>query len=248
MTESEWLAGNDPQPMLLFLRGKVSSRKLRLFACTCCRSIWHLLTNNAGRDAINVAEHHADGLASDRERTSVLRRVSKAWTSHNEALPEAYQKSDAEGDAGGVLVTAIDGARACVAKDAFEAAYEGTICAAHAVGRNAATVGTSAKAELVGREKQYAHQTRLLRDVIGNPFRPTKINPAWLTPTVTNLAQAAYDERILPSGELDRERLAILSDALEEAGCDDGDILNHLRSPGPHVRGCWAVDLLLGRS
>jgi hypothetical protein len=65
---------------------------------------------------------------------------------------------------------------------------------------------------------------------------------------VTSLATAAYDERILPSGELDPARLAVLSDALEEAGCDDPDILNHLRSSGPHVRGCWAVDLILGNS
>ena len=71
------------------------------------------------------------------------------------------------------------------------------------------------------------------------------VHPSWLIPTVTNLAHAAYDERTMPSGELDLACLAVLSDALEEAGCDNEDILNHLRSPGPHVRGCWAVDLLL---
>ena len=88
----------------------------------------------------------------------------------------------------------------------------------------------------------------LIHDIFGNPFRPTSINSAWLTPTVSSLAQSAYDERIMPSGELDPARLAVLSDALEEAGCVDANILNHLRSPGPHVRGCWAVDLLTGRS
>jgi predicted DNA-binding WGR domain protein len=64
---------------------------------------------------------------------------------------------------------------------------------------------------------------------------------------VLALAQAAYEERIMPSGELDPARLAVLSDALEEAGCDNPDILAHLRSLGPHVRGCWVVDLLLGK-
>jgi hypothetical protein len=87
----------------------------------------------------------------------------------------------------------------------------------------------------------------LLRDVFGNPFRPAALDPAWLTPTVTGIAIAAYQERILPSGELDRARLAVLADALEEAGCTDASVLSHLRGPGPHVRGCWAVDLLLGK-
>jgi hypothetical protein len=63
---------------------------------------------------------------------------------------------------------------------------------------------------------------------------------------VVALAQAAYDHRTLPSG-LDRTTLAVLADALEEAGCTDPDLLIHLRGPGPHVRGCWALDLLLGK-
>lgn len=55
------------------------------------------------------------------------------------------------------------------------------------------------------------------------------------------------DERELPSGHLDAGQLAILADALEDAGCDNADILDHCRSDGPHVRGCWVVDLLLGK-
>jgi hypothetical protein len=83
----------------------------------------------------------------------------------------------------------------------------------------------------------------LLREFVGNPFRPVRVEPAWLRwagGTVVKLAQAIYEERAF-------DRLPILADALEEAGCDNGDILAHLRSPGPHVRGCWAVDLLTGR-
>ena len=87
----------------------------------------------------------------------------------------------------------------------------------------------------------------LLRDIFGNPFYPFQIDPVWITPTVTSLATAAYEDRALSSGELDPARLAVLSDALEEAGCDNPDILAHLRTPGPHVRGCWVVDLLLGK-
>lgn len=87
----------------------------------------------------------------------------------------------------------------------------------------------------------------ILREIIGNPYRPIELSPSWRTPTVLSLAHAAYDERILPSGELDPARLAILSDALEEARCDDEAILLHLRSPGPHYRGMWSLDLVLGK-
>jgi hypothetical protein len=87
----------------------------------------------------------------------------------------------------------------------------------------------------------------LLRCIFGNPFRPVVLDPSWRTPTVTPLAQAAYDERILPAGTLDQDRLAVLADALEDAGCNNADILSHLRGPGPHLRGCWVIDLLLGK-
>jgi len=77
-----------------------------------------------------------------------------------------------------------------------------------------------------------------LRDIVGNPFRPVTVDPTWLTSTVVSLAQGIYDERAL-------DQLPILADALEDAGCDSPDILNHCRQPGEHVRGCWVVDLLL---
>jgi hypothetical protein len=90
-----------------------------------------------------------------------------------------------------------------------------------------------------------------LRDIFGNPFRATPtIGPSllrWNSGMVPRLAQAAYDARLLPAGHLDAARLAVLADALEEAGCTDADILGHLRGPGHHVRGCWGVDLVLAR-
>jgi anti-anti-sigma regulatory factor len=97
-------------------------------------------------------------------------------------------------------------------------------------------------------QTERAVQRRLRHCIFGNPFRPIAIESAWLTPTVQRVAQAAYDERILPSGELDPVRLAVLADALEEAGCTDPNMLGHLRDPGPHVRGCFVVDALLGKT
>ena len=87
----------------------------------------------------------------------------------------------------------------------------------------------------------------ILRDVVGNPFRPVALSPAWRSPAVLALAQAAYNNRILLAGILEPDRLAIVADALEEAGCNDADILGHLRGPGPHLRGCCAIDLILSK-
>lgn len=87
----------------------------------------------------------------------------------------------------------------------------------------------------------------VLVEVFGNPFRPVVLAPDLRTPLVISLAQAAYDERHLPSGHLDAERLLILADALEDAGCRDAALLEHLRAPGPHVRGCHVVDWLLAK-
>ncbi len=89
-----------------------------------------------------------------------------------------------------------------------------------------------------------AAQATLLRCIFGNPFHPLPaIDPAlqaWNGGTVVKLAQAIYDDRAF-------DRLPILADALEEAGCDNKAILDHYRGPGPHVRGCWVVDLILGK-
>jgi hypothetical protein len=93
-------------------------------------------------------------------------------------------------------------------------------------------------------------QCELLRCLAGNPWRPVPA-PAppvlsWNDGCVARLARAAYDDRLLPEGRLDPARLAVLADALEEAGCQDADILGHCRAGGEHVRGCWVVDLILG--
>jgi hypothetical protein len=97
------------------------------------------------------------------------------------------------------------------------------------------------------REAEVLAQCHLARDVFGNPFRAVSLDPSWTTPTVVLLAQAAYNERQMLGYDLDPARLAVLADALEEAGCSGHPVLEHLRDPGPHVRGCWAVDLVLAK-
>jgi hypothetical protein len=83
-------------------------------------------------------------------------------------------------------------------------------------------------------------QALLARDIFGNPFRPVTADPAWLTSTVVALARGIDTDRAF-------DRLPILADALQDAGCDDHDVLSHCRGGGPHVRGCWVVDVLLDK-
>ena len=80
----------------------------------------------------------------------------------------------------------------------------------------------------------------VLRDIYGNPFRPVILNTSWRTSTVVALANGIYEEKAF-------DRIPILADALQDAGCDNDDILNHCRQPGEHVRGCWCVDLILDK-
>ncbi|WP_439623788.1 hypothetical protein [Gemmata sp.] len=83
-------------------------------------------------------------------------------------------------------------------------------------------------------------RTELVHEFFGNPFRPVALDPAWCTSTVVALARGIYDERAF-------DRMPILADALQDAGCDSADVLTHCRGPGPHARGCWVVDLVLGK-
>ena len=228
MTESEWLECTDPMPMLEFLQGKASDRKLRLFACACCRTVWDAIPLGDFRSSVLTAERYSEGLATTQELESAL---AGAENSIRYGLGRPFFP--------------IPEGQYSLYAPAYAAA-------------SAATCGENSSLHAARRvvyELERGDEGRgsfcrcdSLRDIFGNPFRPIFLFPAWLIATVTSLAEAAYDERSLPSGELDPDRLAVLSDALEESGCDDSDILNHLRAPGPHVRGCWAVDLLLGRS
>jgi hypothetical protein len=104
---------------------------------------------------------------------------------------------------------------------------------------------------MIGNRAHYlATHSNLLHEVFGNPFAPIGVEPSWLTwnaGTVPELATGIYEERSPLDDAFTSERLAALADALEEAGCQDARILAHCRGPGPHVRGCWVVDLILGK-
>ncbi len=237
MTEAEWLAWKDPDRLLWLplLRGKISDRKMRLFACACCRRIWDLLTDKRSRAVAEVAERYADGLATPEE-------LNAARETARDAVTEPVLIG------GTAMGTTTRTSPTSVALCAAATEYFSPRPAAHL---SAMFVEYMADGDRVAFAAEREAQGLLFRDLVGNPFRPVTVDPVWLVwngGTIVQLALAAYDERELPSGHLDTVRLALLADALEDAGCTEPTILEHLRGSCPHVRGCWAVDLLLGKT
>ncbi len=223
MTEEQWLACADPEPMFAFLWGRPGlDRKLRLFACACCRRIWRLLPSERCRQAVFTCERYLDGA----ERRKRLKAARTGLRRHGE---EAYV---------GVAAQAVGAVWWAVLER-----HSGSSVAWH-VWRCAAKAAEDERAERRA-------QCHLLRDILGNPFHilpsPAASWLAWNDGAVAHLARAIYNERSLPEGTLDGGWLAVLADALAEAGCIDADLLAHLCSSGPHVRGCYVLDALLGK-
>jgi hypothetical protein len=255
MTEEEWLDSADPQDMLEYVRRRSSSRKLRLFAVACCRRITHLLPDNpCYQEAVLVAERYADRGARKKELTAAHERARDAKSRENRKI--GYRPTmppcgpTARGSAEAVVLYASELPNGTYA---FRAAAMAVTAAIYSVFPPSMPFVDACKprqrrTNRAAWRKEQRAQVRLLLDLFGNPFRPINVNAGWLTPAVGSLAHAAYEERILPSGEFDRKRLAVLADALEDAGCGNAVILDHLRCQGPHVRGCWAVDRILEKS
>jgi hypothetical protein len=235
--EATWLACEHPEVMLDFLPGRASQRKLRLFACACARRVWNLLTNDQSRKAVEAAERRAEGRITE----GTLGRW--AWRA-------AHVRDSLDHGQGWTPELLAAHAVVCAAD---RESSGGHLRTHQAVARAVATAADSRRDSAAWTRAvlaEYGALGQLLRDLVGNPFRPVSLDRTWLSwngTTVSRLARTAYDNRDLPSGHLDPARLAVLADALEEAGCADADLLGHLRSPGPHVRGCFAVDALLGR-
>jgi hypothetical protein len=282
MLEIEWNACQDPRHMLDFLVGKVSERKLRLFACACCRAIWQLLFQHERR-AIDVAEQFADGVANEGQRKDAFEALLAAGGATC-VSPLVYSinfpslgllaallaiKTDAETIYCGGTGRCFDGA--CRSTDGIYRAVGVSRYAAEAAG-----FGVGAKRPASGHlgriwsavkrgihrlkdgcigfsddldvkkarrewQRQWRQQAGFLRDLWGPElFRSNlPIDPSCLNRTVTQLADAIYQERAFA-------RLPILADALEDAGCRQHEILSHCRQSGNHVRGCWVLDSIAG--
>jgi hypothetical protein len=227
MTESEWLGPGDPIRLLAFMRRRTSQRKLRLLAVAGCRRLSQWFTQTWCLDAIDVAEQYADGRETAEELADAAFLTRGVNDSISTSLDSVLQLISVE------ELNATDAARGVAFADGGEAAFN-ALAAGLCIARVKGT-------ENVAREE--AALACLFREVFGNPFRPLTPNSSWLSwtdGTIPKLAQAIYEEHAF-------DRLSILADALEDAGCTDAAILAHCRSAGEHVRGCWVVDLLLGK-
>jgi hypothetical protein len=225
MTEPDWFSASSPETMLKFLQdqGFVSERKLRLFAVACCRQVWHQLLVEDSQTAIEMSEKFADGRATLVELRAAnmraeLRRPFIGWSER--AKHAGHAAIQCSSDSAGTV-------------------HGGIVVASTTSWALRPNAPTSDYLSLLtsGRIKQ----ADLVRDIFPNPFRPINFDPSWRTETVQLLSRSMYESR-------DFSPMSILADALMDVGCNELAVLEHCRSGGPHVRGCFVVDWCLDKS
>jgi hypothetical protein len=232
MTEDEWLTSEDPGLLLNYLwwGRPQGDRKWRLFAVACCRRVWHLMTGESRRRAVEIAERFADGLASIEE----------------------LEASRADAESTGVAVfnrpsnRTIDDYATAAARDVLEPYprfVAQKLCSTLQYIADPHMDFISDVSAPVRREQRFLAD--LVRDIFGDPFRHTSLPAqdilAWNDSTLLKIAEAIYAERAF-------DRMPILHDALLDAGCADEALLSHCRNPEGHARGCWGLDAILGKS
>jgi hypothetical protein len=311
MTEAEWLVCTKPTPMLEYLRGKCTDRKVRLFACACCRRVLSLeqqlppdlrlvLVQPPSPDeyradiaffhqAVKVSEDIAESRQKEDEQASVDDRFlrhpvtgcSAGYDLCYAAKPNwtpvaafefialsaafAFQKpldpvtaaefSSLASASMFFLTTGPDVAAREIEQnmarlDDPRSDYEAAFRSQRYDDGNWQWVAdteveqANGYAVLAAFTSAQANNCKLIRDIFGNPFRSATIDPTilhWHDGIVTKLAQGIYEDRAF-------DRLPILGDALEEAGCTDEAVLEHAHAEGPHALGCWLLDALLGNN
>jgi hypothetical protein len=236
MSEGRWLDGLDPEPMLEALHGQISPRKLRLIACAACRYVWSYLGDERTRNAVEVAERFADGM----ESAETLAHAS----------PESqgvFSDMDMAGSQFLFATSAVNCACWADGSDLYEVVKRCLVAAVHVgvyqAGRDvdSGKIPNPPNWEMLVKKREKGRMARLVREVAGNPFKPIAFAAQWQTDSVRAIASTAYAERRF-------ELLPDLATSLEAAGCKNKLILEHCRDPRPHYRGCWAVDLVLGKS
>jgi hypothetical protein len=222
MTEEEWLA----TPHFYELTHHKSSRnerKRRLLLCACARRTLHFLSDQRFADVLAGCEGFADSKIDWKGMLALRKTVRNARRNlENTGGSEAQIKAAA---AVGMLT-----------EKEFMSYKMACESARWAVGSDARPAYSE------GCDREQAEQIRLARDIFGNPFRSVAFDPAWRSDTAVAIARGMYESREFSA-------MPILADALQDAGCDNDDILNHCRDAKQvHVRGCWVVDLVLGKS
>jgi hypothetical protein len=224
--EKTWLACKDPERLIEFLGARVSDRQLRLFALACIRRGWHFVTDKRIPKLVALLEDVADGRAKSRDSARARDRSYAVASSDLDDMQQCI---------GFDLWTAFDKELEREGNDLGE-------CVAAAFGYFAQGDSGNTRKFSKAKTAERGQQPAVLREIVGNPFRPVALDPAWRTATAVAIARQMYDSQEFGAAP-------ILADALQDAGCECAPLLDHLRDPAAaHVRGCWAVDLVLGLS
>ncbi len=223
MQDEEWWEQCQSPGEMLATRGVRSARKRRLFAVACCYRIWDRLTDERCRRAVKATEEMAD-----REG------MGEEWEHWNE-IQAVLEELDRSRNSENPLLEALSAEYRWAVEAVSETVHPNMLGVAEKVSSNTRALHLGS-----WHEEQRA-QCQFLREIFGNPFRPVIMRPAWRTTDVMLLTRGIYEDRAF-------DRMPILADALQDAGCANDDLLNHLRDTSlTHIRGCWAIDLVLGK-
>jgi hypothetical protein len=227
MTEEEWLNRTNPSTMLKHLRGKATNRKLQLFKLACLRRIWQLVPDDLSRTVVEAVDQFLDGRASHQDWVAV----------HEQFIDKLRWGQLLEG-----ANSAVEALAAC-GTDMVESAIETAAASADAMAdasvwpllQEAADRYTHIFQE-EGWNNECAAQAALLRHLLGNPFRPYPVPPSWPS-AVVKLAESMYAAE---------DCSFALRDALLEGG--HPELAEHFQKEQWHPKGCWVVDMILGKS
>lgn len=235
MTSQEWTNCPDPGALLASLGRQASRRKLRLLVCAVCRHIWEQLGDPRSRAAVAVAERFADGHATSVELESANLAAWDAYADLENGPRDHYIAAVAARNAS--LPTLSTGRGGKLEKTLNAAAF----VAGHADRVDVSARGTRSYSEWerVVRDRELANLADLVREIFAGPTLAAEL-PAACRESAAAMAQSIYNDRSF-------EGMPILGDLLEEKGCTQPAILEHCRGPWIHQRGCWVLDLVLGR-
>ena len=249
MTEAEWRACNEPFALLDYLKSWSADRKRILFGCACLRASPYRFSPEM-QAAIREAEHRADAGPYKPMHITSRSLPEPAELNENAALVSAwlFEVSTAEYAAfhGAMAMTGVGEPDAvpvpeCAAQCARLLRCVMPYPRSESAPKPRGWLATAGKGMLNLFAGSPARPIERRKPTSAPPLPVPEADPSWLTSTVLALAGGIYEERAF-------DRLPILADALMDAGCANDDVLNHCRSDGPHVRGCWVVDLILGKA
>ncbi len=237
MTEAEWLTSEDPEALISLPPAQRTTRKCRHLGAAYCRLLWPLMVKDEllrrGLEAVEAElDLERDQNEPDAEELAFRRRLGlieeREGAEGDPGLGEPWEELAAARRDRTIGATRFrrDAAQVLLAWDDPEMVAAILFDCFKSWGVSVGLFGQVANAR---------------REIFGNPFRPVTFSPDWRTSTVVARAQQMYESR-------DFGAVPVLATALQDAGCDSADVLDHCRGPGPHVRGCWVVDLVLGKT